>query len=108
MFENAKITGTPVLWIAVPQDYAPGMGSYECVATGASEAIKMIRDAGKLLGKMPKYDGGSAHLIVEYSPVLLDDKRDGKNLKREIKDLQKRGEKVGVFCEETHNVSPRR
>lgn len=103
MFEHTQVTGQADDWIALPDGYRPG-GSYERTAIGAKDALKMFKEVNKLIGKLPKHSKDApAKLIVRYSPALLTDG----GIKREIDQIKRSGEKVGVHCTETYDARKR-
>ncbi|WP_329518623.1 hypothetical protein [Spirillospora sp. NBC_01491] len=103
MFEHTQVTGIADDWIALPDGYQPGQGSYERVAIGVKEATKMFGEVKRLIGSLPTHPKDApAKLIVRYSPVLTS------SIGREIDATKKNGPKVGVFCVETFDATQRR
>lgn len=100
--QKARITGVPVEWVAVPDGYRPH-GEPDRVATGNSEALAMLRDAVKEMGNLPPVGYGECVFRVAYSPVFADDG----SIRREIDALRRDGEKYGVQCFPTTQVTPR-
>lgn len=107
MFDNARRLGIPDSWIALPSGYSAGVGTYERVATGASQSLKMLREVNGFLGKLPRHRDTAAILIVSYPEELLSDSRHGRDIKREIDAINKKGPKVGVRCTTTEDVRRR-
>jgi hypothetical protein len=101
MFDHTRITGTPDLWIALPDGYEPGSG-YKRTATGTKAALEMFREVNRIIEKLTPRpaDQTNARLIIGYSPVLLDDR----TIKAEVERIQRNGEHYGVLAEPTHDA----
>lgn len=104
MFEHTQVTGSPDNWIALPKGYQPG-GTYERIAIGETEAVAMLGEVTRIVGKLPKHPANRpAKLIVSYSPALADSSAAVRN---HLDRVRRDGEKVGVFCAETYDARKR-
>lgn len=103
---NIKITGTPEYWIALPDGYEP-IGEYDRTAIGGRKTLDLLRDAANEAKRLPSDE--QCYLVVYYSAVLTDDPKHGRDIKRQIKDLQRQGNgSRAIYVDTTQNARPTR
>lgn len=104
--KRMQITGDQEYWIALPDGYAPTGSFYQRKATGGREALAMLRDVAAEVNRLPK--SKQYFLVFSYSEALLSDPKHGRDIERQIKDLTRKGEKVGVRIDTTTDARPTR
>ncbi|MEU9843166.1 hypothetical protein AB0C69_28535 [Actinomadura sp. NPDC048032] len=105
MFEEARKRGMPETWYGVGDGWDPSP-TYRRIVMGDAKSLDMFREVNGFLPKLPVHDKPAAVLIVCYHPALLKGPH-GSAIRRELTAIDKNGQRVGVYVEESDNARKR-
>jgi hypothetical protein len=102
--KRIKITGDNEHWVAIPDGYKSTLGYHSRTATGGRETLAMLRDIANEMKQLPS--DGTTYLVLDYSTALLNDPKHGRDIKRQIEDIERKGGKVGVYAYTSQAFEP--
>lgn len=105
--KRIQITGDAEFWIALPDGYEPTGGFYNRTAIGGRKTLDMLREVASEAKRLPS--DAQCYLVFSYSAALLDEPKHGKDIKKQIKDIERKvGKSRAIHFDTTQDARPTR